>query len=463
MNAKVESRPVIGIAGLGYVGLATGVAFAAHGLRVFGFDVKPEVRAAVARSSVPFQEEGLQELLKSQIRSGRLKVVHSYAELVQRAHAIFVCVPTPGLRSGRIDLRPLQGCAGQLGVTLRSVSSYRLVVIKSTVVPGTSELTARQIRRVARRPARWIGVASNPEFLAEGTMVRDALSPVRIVLGVSDPRSLILLRRIYRSFHAPTFILSPSGAELVKYSANSFLALKVSFANEVSRLADRLHVSVDKVMAAVGHDPRIGERFLRAGPGFGGSCFDKDLRALIFRAKELGTQFRAGEAALRINLEQVAYSTEVIRRAVGGLARKQLALLGLAFKAGTDDVRESRAFLLARELIECGASIHAHDPVANANFRRVWKETNSGGEGRFVVHDSVESALEGADAAILHTDWPFYIKWRSTWTKRMKTPLLIDLRRAVNPRLARRSGLTLVGLGAGTSGNPNSGSNRGGP
>lgn len=453
MSRSQDARPLVGIAGLGHVGLTTGLAFAAHGLSVFGYDINAEVRATVARGAPPYREPNLEGVLKSQLRTYRFRVVDSIQELTRHAEGIFLCVPTPSLPSGRIDVGPLKKSAEQVGSALKAAEGYRLVVVKSTVVPGTTEnLVAPLVRRLSGRSPQQLGVASNPEFLAEGTMVRDALHPDRIVVGTSDGRSLAWLKGAYRTFHAPIFGLTPTGAELVKYSANAFLALKVSFANEVSRLADHLGVNVDAVMAAVGHDPRIGERFLRAGPGFGGSCFEKDLRALVKRSTELGVHFRSGETALRINKEQLAYVVDRIWTAVGPLAGKKLALLGLSFKAGTDDVRESRALPLARELISSGATVRGHDPVALENFRRAWDGAHPATDGKLELYDTVEGALDKADAAILQADWPVYTRWSPAWSRLMKRALLIDLRRAVDPQVARRAGLTLVGLGAGESG-----------
>jgi UDPglucose 6-dehydrogenase len=464
MNPPRTDRPVVGIAGLGYMGLATGLAFAAHGLSVYGYDTKPEVRTFVARGSAPYHEGGLGQLLRAQLRSGRFQVVDSSEDLAVRAEGIFLCVPTPSGQGGHIDLRPLKESSEQIGRAVHSATGYRLIVVKSTVVPGTTEeIVTPIVRHHSGRLPEGLGVASNPEFLSEGTMVKDAVHPSRIVLGTTDSQSLAWLRRAYRGFRAPIFSLTPSGAELVKYSANAFLALKVSFANEVSRLSDHLGVNVDSVMAAVGHDPRIGERFLRAGPGFGGSCFEKDLRAFVARSAEMGVSLRSGEAALEINDEQLEYVLDRIRANVGPLSGKRLAILGLSFKAGTDDVRESRAFPIAERLVAAGVKVRGHDPVALNNFRRAWVGRNGPLDRRIDLCDSAESALSGVDAAILQADWPIYTNWLPSWTGRMKRPLLIDLRRAVSPKTAQRAGLTLVGLGAGNSGSQGAGRTSKGP
>ena len=295
MTRKRPRSSKVGIAGLGYMGLATGLAFAAHGLSVTGYDVKPEIRESTARGVTPYQEQGLGELLRRQVRSGRFSVVDSPDALVRATEGIFICLPTPSLASGRIDLRPLRKGTTELGHALRSAKGYRLIVVKSTVVPGTTEAVVEPIlRRLSRRSPRELGVAVNPEFLAEGTMVRDALHPDRVVAGTRDPRSRAWLKSVYRPFGAPSFFLTPTGAELVKYSSNAFLALKVSFANEISRMAEKLGPNVDQVMEAVGADPRIGRRFLKAGPGSGGAASRKISRPWSFGHTSSGSNSVAG-------------------------------------------------------------------------------------------------------------------------------------------------------------------------
>ena len=450
MTRSVVHLPKVGIVGLGYMGLGTGLAFAARGLSVVGYDRKPEIRRAVAAGSTPYHETGLSELLRSQVHAGRFRVADRLEALVGYAEGIFLCVPTPPGRNGRIDLRPLRSATREVARAIAKVDGYRLVVVKSTVVPGTTEtMVLPELLRESGRSPREVGAAANPEFLAEGTMVHDALSPDRVVIGTSDRRAELWLRRVYRPFHAPVVALSPSGAELVKYSANAFLALKVSFANEVGRLADRLGVHVDRVMDAVGLDPRIGPSFLRAGPGFGGSCFEKDVAAFVARGKDLGVPMRTAATALRVNDEQLRYVFDFLRVAVGPVKGKTVALLGLAFKAGTDDVRESRALPIAERLVRDGAVVRAHDPVALEPFRRAWKSPASRGHGRIEFCSSIDRALSGADFAILQADWPEYSRWTPARSRRMRRPLLIDLRRALDPEVVARAGLTVVGLGAG--------------
>jgi UDPglucose 6-dehydrogenase len=447
--AKSRERATVGILGAGYMGLATGVAFAGRGLRVYAYDVNPEVRATLRRGRSPYREEGLGELVRETTRRGQLVVVDRVEELAARASTIFICLPTPSRRSGGIDLRPLRRGVAELGRALRPVAGYRVAVVKSTVVPGTTERVLEPLlRRRSGRTSRDLGVVSNPEFLAEGRMVRDALRPSRIVLGARDRRAIRQVASLYRGFGAPAFELAPSDAELVKYASNAFLALKVSFANEVGRLAERLGGNIDEVMAATGADPRIGSEFLRAGPGFGGSCFRKDLRAIVERSRALGERFRSGETALAINEDQVQHALR-LARAAGPLRGATVAVLGLAFKAGTDDVRESRAFPLVDGLLRHGAKVRAHDPVALENFRRAWDLRPGRRASRVTYCTSVERALRGADLAILHTDWPLYSRWPGRWSRAMRTPNLVDLRRGVPPRVQRRAGLRVIALGVG--------------
>jgi len=450
MRQVLAHQPTIGIIGLGYMGLATGLAFAARGFRVTGYDVKPEIRELLARGVAPYREAGLTELLLQQVRSGRFSVVARLEDLAKTSQGIFLCLPTPSLSSGRIDLRPLRKGATELGHALRTIKGYRLVVVKSTVVPGTTQTVVEPIlRRVSNKSSRELGVAANPEFLSEGTMVRDAVHPDRIVVGTGDSRSRAWLRNVYTPFRSPIYFVTPSGAELVKYSANAFLALKVSFANEISRVTEMLDLSIDRVMEAMGADPRIGNRFLNAGPGFGGSCFEKDLKALIVRAREFGIRFRSGEAALAINQEQSKHVMSLVRLVANPLKGKTVTVLGVAFKPGTEDVRESRAFPLVAGLVHEGARVRVHDPTALSNFRKEWERRSASGSARIEFCESVLESLSGADLAILQADWSEYREWRSEWTRRMKVPVLVDLRRSLDPRTRGALGLRVVSLGVG--------------
>ncbi len=448
-----SSSAVVGVDGLEYMGLATGLAFAAKGWHVAGFDINPAVRAAVAQGRSPYSERGLAELLHTQESVGRFQVVESVEALAGAADAIFLCLPTPSRPSGRIDLRYIRTGSEELARALRSAPGRRLVVVKSTVVPGTAEgVVAPITRRFSKKGSERVSVASNPEFLAEGTMVHDALHPDRVVIGTSDEWSRRLLFRLYAPFHTSVVALTPSGAELVKYSSNAFLAMKVTFANEVSRVSERLGVNVDDVMDAVGRDPRIGRHFLRAGPGFGGSCFEKDLRAIVTYAADLGLPFRLGRATLQANADRVDQVRDLVRAVLPRPRGRRVAVLGLAFKPGTDDVRESRAFPIIEMLLREGATVQAHDPVAIPRFRREWARLYPGAKDRRLrFSSSIPAALTRADLAILQADWSVYQHWSAVWSRRMAQPVVVDLRRGLRRRFRGMAGTRIISLGVGGS------------
>ena len=450
MNALFATAPTVGIIGVGYVGTATGLAFAHRGRQVFSYDVDLRVRAALRTGHSPHWEEGLEELLQAETHAGRFVVKDTMQEVAEAAECIFLCLPTPSGSGGRIDLGPLRAGIRELGTVLKEVDGFRLVVLKSTAVPGTTESVVEPLlRRTTGKGPDRLGVATNPEFLAEGRMLQGALSPDRVVIGTTDRRSADCLRAVYQGFSAPILELSPSEAELVKYASNTFLALKVSFANELSQWTERLGGDIDQVARAVGADRRIGPDFLRAGPGFGGSCFGKDLKALRHRAEELGLPASTAATALAINHEQTEHVYTLVRTAVGPLQDKTVALLGLAFKAGTDDVRDSRAFPIVERLLRAGASVRAHDPAALGNFRREWMRRFGPTHPRLTFCESAEHALRGADVAVLQADWPEYVDWPASWSASMHDPLLVDLRRALPVAASERAGLRVVALGVG--------------
>ncbi|MCI4317828.1 MAG: UDP-glucose/GDP-mannose dehydrogenase family protein [Thermoplasmata archaeon] len=443
--------PTVGVMGLGYMGLASAAAFARHGISVSGYDVVAARRAIVRVGSSPFHEDGLGDLVRTETESGRLRVVDTLRELVERSTIIFLCLPTPPLPSGRIDLRPIKSGTRELGRALSLVDGFRLVVVKSTVVPGTAELEiAPLLARAAHKRPSQLAVASNPEFLAEGRMVEDALHPDRIVVGVSDPRSEQLLRSLYSAFDAPLIVVTPAAAEMTKYAANSFLALKVSFANEVSRYSEQVGIDIDDVVRGFGSDPRIGERFLKAGPGFGGSCFSKDVRAFVRAALDHGVRLRLIEQVVPANDEQTRHAANLVRAQLPRGRGARLAVLGLAFKEGTDDLRESRALPIVRVMAGVGVTVRAHDPAALPNFRAWLAQEPASVRARVSACATTAEALTGADAAVLQVPWPEYLKWPSKWTTRMRQPVLVDLRRAFAPARAESVGIRLVRLGDGS-------------
>jgi UDPglucose 6-dehydrogenase len=442
----------VGILGLGYMGLATAAAFARHGVTTIGYDVLPDRRAAVRAGTSPFHEDGLEELLRTEVQGGRLTVAETMAEVAERAAVIFLCLPTPPRDDGEIDLRPIEGGATELGTALARVSAFRVVVVKSTVVPGTTETVVRPaLLRASGKTGDQIAVASNPEFLAEGRMVEDALRPDRIVVGVSDPRAADLLRSLYAVFDSPLIVVTPAAAEMTKYASNSFLALKISFANELARFAEQIGVNVDDVVRGVGSDPRIGGRFLQAGPGFGGSCFSKDVQAFARAARDRGVPLTLVEQILPVNDAQTRHATDLI---VGQLPAGTgvVALLGLAFKEGTDDLRESRALPIVDQLAGAGVEVRVHDPVSSGKFATWLQGRIPSVRAQVRICASVEEAVTGADVAALQVPWPEYLVWPSAWTHALRHPILVDLRRAFPEARARAENLRLIRLGDGRPG-----------
>ena len=445
-------RPRVGVAGLGHVGLITALAFAHHGVPALGFDIRPETREAIRRGEPLIYERGMRPLLHRALRTERFRVVDSWSELIEGCDVIYLCLPTPPRRSGRIDLRPMGRGLLALGRALRRVRRRKLIVVKSTVVPGTTEGTIRpRLERIARKDRSGIGIAANPEFLAEGTMVADALRPARIVLGVASETDLRLLRSLHAGFRAPLTVLPVSGAELVKYASNAFLALKVNFANEISRLAEAVAVDTDEVMAAVGLDPRIGPRFLSAGPGFGGSCFEKDVRALTVHSRAMGVRLRSIEAILAANDDQTEHAISLVLDTLRPARGKRVALLGLAFKAGTEDVRESRAIPIAAALLRAGVRLAVHDPQALEQFRNAFAAQYPRLAPRAEYCRTVPRALTRADLAVIQAAWPEYLRWPPARLRRMRRAEVLDLRRAIPERSRGRPGMTWHGLGTGSA------------
>ncbi|MCI4364251.1 MAG: nucleotide sugar dehydrogenase, partial [Thermoplasmata archaeon] len=408
---KPNALGTVGVAGLGYVGLATAVGFAHYGRSVVGYDVAPARRAVVARGEAPFFEPGFQAALSRVVRSGRLSVADTPRALLERAEVVFLAVPTPSSKDGEVDLSFVRAACQELGETLRTIVGWRALVVKSTVVPRTTEKVIEPTLRVAsgRSSSRSLGVGANPEFLSEGTLLEDALRPARIVVGTTDARTLRSLRAAYRRFPAQLLNLTPAGAELVKYTANALLATKVSFTNEIARFAERSGVDVDAVMAAVGLDPRLGKGFLRAGPGFGGSCFTKDLKALLASAGEMGLRLEIPAAVLSVNESQPVHVVDLAEQTLGTLQGRTIALLGLAFKEETSDVRDSRAYPILRQLLHRGATVVLHDPRAGPAFLADLPPDLAKGQGSsFRLEPNLRATLDAAELAIVQTGWRIY-------------------------------------------------------
>jgi UDPglucose 6-dehydrogenase len=429
----------IAVIGTGYVGLVSGAGFAEFGHTVTCVDIDAERIAALRRGEIPIHEPNLPELVRRHSANGRLRFTTQTDSTVAAARVVFIAVGTPSDGSGAADLRCVFGAARDIG---RAITGFTVVVTKSTVPVGTAERVRALIARETRRP---FAVVSNPEFLKEGDAVNDFMKPARIVVGADDPRAVEIMRELYRPVvrtNDRMLVMDPRSAELTKYAANAMLATRISFMNELARLAETVGADIDLIRKGVGSDPRIGPKFLFAGCGFGGSCFPKDLRALIHTGREHDVQLTVVQAVEHANERQkLALGARVIAHFGGSLAGRRICIWGLAFKPETDDIRESPALTLIAQLREAGASIAAYDPAAMPNVRALLAETVQ------LAHDPY-AAARGADALVLVTEWH---ELRDPDLERlkacMKELVLFDGRNAWSPPTVREAGFTYRGIG----------------
>jgi UDPglucose 6-dehydrogenase len=414
------------VIGGGFVGVTTAVVFAEWGHEVHLVEISSERREALQEARLPFYEEGLEPALQAAVESGWLMVASSLQEAPE-SDAVFLCVGTPSLPDGGADLSQLQ----QATRDVVAWGKTRLVVVKSTVPPGTTE---KVVGPIVADAAGKMSVAMNPEFLREGVALKDAREPDRVVLGVLDEAGEKVLKGLYAKLSCPMLVTQPSTAELIKYASNSMLATRIAFSNEIANLAEQVGVHVDDVMEGVGLDHRIGPHFLRAGAGFGGSCFPKDVKAL----RAAGLQ----HGVLQQNEEQPLVVVQRVDELVGGLEGKRVALLGLAFKSGTSDVRETRALPIHEGLRGAGAEVVSYDPKAGKEFLQLVPDA--------ALVASVEEALDGADACVIQTEWPeFRDIPAQVFKDKMRRALVYDARRHLDANALREAGVEVYALGDG--------------
>jgi len=382
----------IAIIGTGYVGLTSGACFAHLGHDVVCADVDTDKVARLSAGEVRTVEVGLGDLVAEGRTAGRLRFTDDVAEAVAGREVVVLCVPTPHAPDGSVDLSAVEAAATAIGPALEPGA---VVVDKSTVPVGTTHLVAGLLDRDD------VTVASNPEFLREGTAVADFLGPDRIVIGADDDRTREVVRSLYAGVDAPVVLTDPASAETIKYAANAFLVTKLSFANAIAAVCEAVGADIDDVVLGLGYDDRIGANYLRPGPGWGGSCFPKDSRALIPQAGQAGYDFRFLDSAIEVNRQQFDRMVDKVRRAVGGdLAGRTVAVWGLTFKAGTDDLRDSPALEVVDRLLAAGAAVQAHDPTVAVHRNPVPAAVE-------LATDPV-AACVGADALVVLTEWPEY-------------------------------------------------------
>lgn len=434
----------IGVIGTGYVGLVTGSCLAELGNQVTCVDVVPAKVESLRRGVVPIFEPGLEEIVRDCSADGRLRFTTDFAEAVPDADLVFLCVGTPTGDDGKTDLKYVDAATREVG---RRLSGYTAVVLKSTVPVGTNRRVGRMLAELTKAD---FDVVSNPEFLKEGAAVRDFREPDRVVVGVRNPRAADIMRQLYEPLLAmgrPLLVMDPESAELVKYAGNAFLATKISFINEIAGLCDAFGADVRRVRDGLGGDPRIGNLFLNAGIGFGGSCFPKDLRALVQTAAEQGRSVRISEAALTVNEAQKEVLPDKILRHFGGdLKGRTIAVWGLAFKPATDDIREASSLTLIARLLAAGATVRATDPKAMDHVRAVFGD-------RITYCRKALDTLDGADALALVTEWSEYRE--PDWDEvkaRMKGRMIFDGRNLWDPAEMAEAGFGYAGIGVpGTS------------
>lgn len=428
----------IAVIGMGYVGLVNAAYFASDDHYVTGVEIDPKRLALLQRGEVGFYEPGLDELVAAGLRAGRLAFTDDIAESVRNARLVFLAVGTPKDAQGRVDVSQIEQAARSVADAMRPGT---IVVIRSTV-PGHVAAKVHAIIRHARGDQFPFSVVSQPEFLAEGSALKDMIHPDRIVLGGDDTMAIDRVAGLYRKIQCPIIRTNHQTAAMIKYVSNAFLAAKVSLANEMSRLCDALGVDFLDVMQGVGLDRRIGSEFFAPGPGFGGSCFPKDVAGLVAFAEDAGVDLTLIKSVLRTNHRQPRYVVNKLRAQIGELRGKVIGLLGLAFKANTNDVRESPALDVARILLIEGAVVHAYDPVAEEQSRAVLPQ--------ITYSSNAYEASTGADAAVICTEWE---EFKSLDFDRLRglmgAPVLIDTRNVVNPADAARHGFRYSGIGRG--------------
>ncbi len=428
------------IIGSGYVGLTTGACFAEVGHQVVCVDNDEEKVRTLLAGQIPIYEPGLEDLVKKNVASRRLRFTSSTEEGVEHGEVLFIAVPTPPQADGSVDLSFIEKVAREIA---QHLESYRVVVDKSTVPVRTGERVSQTIRRYAR-PGVEFDVVSNPEFLREGCAVEDLMKPDRIVIGGNSDRALALMQKIYEPFLAPVIVTDINSAELIKHAANSFLALKISYINAISEICEASGADVRKVAEGIGADKRIGRSFLNAGLGYGGSCFPKDVAAFIAISQQLGAPFDLLKEVQRINAHQLERFLTSVREALWLLKDKRLAVWGLAFKPNTDDVRGSVAVTLVERLVAEGAVVTVHDPRA---MDRV-KALPVGASLQFA--SSPLEAAKDAEALIIATEWPqFAAVDMGQLRETMRTPLIFDGRNLLDPSVAADFGFQYQGIGKG--------------
>ena len=433
----MSDEPVIGVVGVGYVGLTTGACLSLLGHTVVCGDVDEEKINRLRKGEISIVEKGLAEIVNEGITAGRLEFVVGATEVGERSDIVFLCVPTPEDRDGSADLSFIEAASAEIGPVLREGA---IVVNKSTVPVGTTTVIDEVIQRAD------IKVVSNPEFLREGTAVNDFLHPDRVVVGADDRGAAERVAALYSSIETEFIITDAASAETIKYAANGFLAMKISFVNSVAAMCEAVGADVVDVVEGIGSDRRIGREFLQPGPGWGGSCFPKDSHSLVHLAETHGYGFSMMRSVIAVNDEQRERMVRKVQRAAGtnDLNGMTISVLGLTFKAGTDDLRDSPSLAIIGRLRELGATVRAYDPTTTGRLSRIQDSFLEG----INVQQSVDEAMREGDVLVILTEWP---EFRSLDFEQVKELLsgsaIVDTRNLLDPQSVRAAGLDYDGVG----------------
>ncbi len=438
----------IAIIGTGYVGLVTGTCFASKGHNIICVDVIEDKINKINKGNAPIFEEGLDEMLQTMVSKGNLKATLNMSEAIAVSELIYICVGTPTREDGAYDYTFLKDAAQKIGEELEKTNQYKVIAVKSTCSPGTTlNLVKPILEETSHKIAgKDFGLGMNPEFLREGVAIRDFLEPDRIVIGGIDKMSQEIIGKSYKGLDSPILYVDPTSAEMIKIASNSFLAMKISFINEIANIAEKIGTDIIDIAKGIGMDDRISDKFLRAGLGYGGSCFRKDIRALYHQSVEMNVPSDLLKATMQVNEAQPFRAAEILTEEMEdrSLEDKKIAILGIAFKPETDDVREAVSITLINHLLDKGAKVFATDPKAIDNVKEIISHEN------LTLSNKIEDILIGADACILVTEWKEYLELTpELFRKYMKNPLIIDGRRALDYEKFREKGIIFRSIGLG--------------
>jgi UDPglucose 6-dehydrogenase len=429
----------IAVIGAGYVGTTTSVAFAKYGHKVYVVERDQKKLKKLKKSMLPFYEEGMEELLKKLIANGNLMFFHQIEEMIDQCEILFITVGTPSLPNGEADVSYVEEAARQIG---RWMNEYKAIVIKSTVPIGTGDKISKIIKDELEKRNLDIcfDLISNPEFLREGKALQDALYPDRIVVGCETEKAQKVMKDLYKELNSPILFTTIKDAEMIKYASNAFLATKISFMNELARLCDKIGANVIQVAKGMGLDSRIGPQFLQAGIGYGGSCFPKDIKALLSLAAAEKIPLKILQAVSEVNQTQAQWFLEKVKKSLGSLSGKRIAVLGLTFKPQTDDIREASSLKIIHSLIQNHSHITAYDPQGTEHVKKIYP----------TIHytNTPLEALKGADAVLIVTEWKEIIEmdWQKAITM-LSQPFVFDGRNCLNSSDMVKLGYHYEGVG----------------